>query len=268
MKKFISTFLFICFSSSVFAVDFDSSIDSNIRKEYNVEESTLPPLPSSTPSSEQKKNTHEVKSTQQVQKIYNYTGKTYKVKSGTKVILTSKSTISDWLPRGSKVGFISQQGFTTKDGTIIPAGTTFRGTITDSHRPQITGNGGLVELKIDEIYFNGIMSPIETKVSMANSRKIFRSDIKGERKYWRNMSKAMTPGKKVFGATQTCASVFYPIPIIQIIAIVPLTIGAVVYLVNAVAAPIISIFAKGGSVSLPAGTQFQIKTTKEVEIRG
>lgn len=267
MKKFISTFLFLCFSLSAFAVDFDSSIDTNIRKEYNVEESTLPPLPSSTPSSAPVKNTTEVKNTQQVPK-YNFSGKTYKVKSGTKVILTSKSTISDWSPRGSKVGFISQQGFTTKDGTIVPAGTTFRGTITDSHRPQITGNGGLVELKIDEIYFNGIMSPIETKVSMANSRKVFRSDIKGERKYWRNISKAMTPGKKVFGATQTCASVLYPIPVVQIIAIVPLTFGAVVYLVNAVAAPVISIFAKGGSVSLPAGTQFQIKTTKEIEIRG
>ena len=264
MKKFISTFLFVCFSLSAFAVDFDSSIDSNIRKEYNVEESTLPPLPSSTPSSSQ-----TVKSNiQQIPKEYNVTGKTYKVKSGTKVILTSKSTISDWSPRGSKVGFVSQQGFTTKDGTIVPAGTTFRGTITDSHRPQITGNGGLIELKIDEIYFNGIMSPIETKVSMANSRRIFRSDIKGERKYWRNISKAMTPGKKVFGATQTCASVLYPIPVIQILSVVPLTVGAVVYLVNAVAAPVISIFAKGGSVSLPAGTQFQIQTTKEIEIRG
>ena len=264
MKKILSTFLFICFSLSAFAVDFDSSIDTDIRKEYNVEESTLPPLPSSSPSNS------TVKENPQVQKqiTYNYTGKTHKVKSGTKVILTSKSTISDWSPRGSKVSFISQQGFTTKDGTIVPAGTIFKGTITDSHRPQITGNGGLVELKIDEIYFNGIMSPIETKVSMANSRKVFKSDIKGERKYWQNISKAMTPGRKVFGATQTCASVLYPIPVIQVISIVPLTIGAVVYLVNAVAAPIISIFTKGGSVSLPAGTQFQIKTTKEIEIKG
>ncbi len=262
MKKIISTFLFLCFSLSAIAVDFDSSIDTNIRKEYNVEESTLPPLPSSSPSAS------TVKEQVPAQKTYNYTGKTYKIKSGTKVVLSSKTAISDWLARGSKVSFVSQQGFTAKDGTIIPAGTVFRGTITDSHRPQLTGNGGLVELKIDEIYFNGIMSPIETKVSMANSRKVFGSDIKGERKYWRNISKAMTPGKKVFGAMQTCASVLYPIPVIQVVAIVPLTIGSVVYLVNAVAAPVISVFAKGGSVSLPAGTLFQIKTTKENEIRG
>ena len=82
---------------------------------------------------------------------YNVTGKTYTVKGGTKIILASKSSIADWQKTGSKVSFVAQQGITTKEGALGPAGTVFKGTITDSHRPQITGNGGLVELKIDEI---------------------------------------------------------------------------------------------------------------------
>ena len=261
MKKIISTFLLlIIFSSSALAVEFDSSIDADIRKTYDVESSGLPALPSTVPTA--------VTDTPTPKTSYNATGKTYVIKSGTRVILSSKSTISDWLAKGNKVSFVSKQGFTAKDGSIIPAGTIFKGTVTDSHRPQISGNGGLVELKIDEIYFNGVLSNIETKVSMANSKKVFHSDIKGERKYWKNFSKAMTPGKKTFEATRTCASVMAPIPVINILSIIPLLGGSVVYAVNLVAAPIVAIFTKGGNLSLPAGTQFQIQFTKNTEIRG
>ena len=265
MKKIISTFLLLTmiFTQS-FAVDFDSSIDANIRKDYNVDEG-LPPLPKTVPTTSQ---TTKPTAPELPKSAYSATGKTYKIKSGTKVYLTSKSVISDSLPRGSKVNFAAQQGFTTKEGVIVPAGTVFRATITDSHGPQISGNGGLVELKIDEIYYNGILSNIETKVSLVNSKRIYHSDIKGERRYWKNFSKAMTPGKKAFNATRTCASVMAPIPVVNILAIVPLLGGSVIYVVNLVAAPVISLFTKGGRLSLPAGTQFQIKFTGENQIRG
>ncbi len=265
MKKIISTFLLLSMIfTQAFAVDFDSSIDANIRKDYKVDDS-LPPLPKTVPTASQTTTptVSEIPKSSHVS-----TGKTYTVKRGTKVTLSSKSTISDWLSKGTKVGFVAQQGFTTKEGTIVPAGTLFRGTITDSHRPQITGNGGLVELKIDEIYFNGVLSNIETKVSMANSKKVFLRDIKGERRYWKNFSKAMTPGKKAFNATRTCASVMAPIPVVNILAIVPLLGGSVIYITNLVAAPVVSLFTKGGSLSLPAGTQFQIKFIGENQING
>ena len=260
MKKIISTFLLLLILASnlVLAAEFDSSIDSDIRKKYDVENSGLPALPSTVPTavSELPKSS------------YNATGKTYLIKSGTKVILNSKSQISDWSKVGSKISFIAQNGFTSKEGAIIPAGTLFKGTIMNTHRPQMTGNGGLVELKIDEIYYNGVLSNIETKVSMVNSKKVYRSDIKGERRYWKNFSKVMTPGKKTFEATRTCASVMAPIPVVNILSIVPLLGGSVVYVANLVAAPVITIFTKGGSVSLPAGTQFQIKFSGNTEIRG
>ena len=263
MKKFLTILLIFCtINSMAIAVEFDASIDESIRKDFNVETNELPDLPNAVPT------TNPVKTEISTQTKYSPTGKIYTLKHGTKINLISKNKISDWMHKGSQVSFSSNGNIYTKEGIIIPSGTVFKGTITDSHRPQITGNGGLVELKIDEIYFNGIMSKIDTKVSMANSKKIFLSNIKGKRSYWKNFSKVMTPGKKVFSATHTCAMAMMPIPIVNLLSVIPLAGGAVVYTLNLVTAPVITIFTKGGSLSLPAGTQFQIKITNEVKIKG
>ena len=263
MKKFLTIFLILgIINLTAVAVEFDSSIDASIRKDFNVETNELPALPNAVPT------TNPVKTEISTQNKYNYTGKIYTLKRGTKINLTSTNKISDWMHKGSQVTFSSNGNIYTKEGTLIPSGTIFKGIVTDSHRPQITGNGGLVELKIDEIYFNGIMSKIDTKVSMANSKRIFLSNIKGKRSYWKNFSKVMTPGKKVFSATHTCAMAMMPIPVVNLFSIIPLAGGGIVYTLNLVTAPIITIFTKGGSLSLPAGTQFQIKITDEVKIKG
>lgn len=260
MKKIITTFLIFCISNmTAMAVEFDESIDANIRQNYDVEESSLPPLPSSIPT--MLPDVEEITT-------FNPTGKMYTIKNGTKIKLQSKSLISEWSRVGSKVSFLSKQGIVTQDGTIIPAGTVFKGTITDSHRPQMTGNGGLVELKIDEIYFNGVMSKIDTKVSLANSKRIFFSDIKGKRMYWKNFAKTMKPGTKFFNKTTKCASKMAAIPVINILCIVPIAGGLVFYTLNLVSAPVISAFKKGGSISLPGGTEFEIKFTGSSEIKG
>lgn len=262
MKKIITTFLLLCFiNTACFAVEFDTSIDANIRKNYNVEssEATLPALPNVVPT-----DTPEEVHTKSV----NPTGKTYTLKKGTKVLLSSKRNISDRLVKGTQISFTCQNGFLTKDNTIIPAGTIFKGRITDSHPPQITGNGGLVELTIDEIYFNGVMSKIETKVSIANSKKVFLGNIKGKRSYWKNVGKATTPGRKVFGATQTASSVMAAIPIVNLLSFIPILGGAVIYTVNLTAAPVIAIFTKGGNLTLPAGTLFEIKFKGDTVIGG
>lgn len=262
MKKLFALLLIYCFiNPAVYAVNFDTSIDSNIRKDYNVAEAeaTLPALPNVVPTAN---------FVEPITKTQNPTGKKYTIKSGTKITLSSVKTISDRLPKGTKVSFSCQHGFLTKEEAIIPAGTVFKGTITDSHPPQITGNGGLIELKIDEIYYNGVMSKIDTKVSLANSKRIFWSNIKGKRSYWRNFAKATTPGRKVFSATQTAASVMAAIPVVNLLSFVPLVGGAVIYTVNVVTAPVIAIFTKGGSLSLPAGTQFEIKLRNDSIING
>ena len=262
MKKILTLFLLLIFTNTcVFAVEFDSSIDADIRKSYNVEENELPPLPNTVP-------TVSEDTFVPAHQKYNPTGKTYNLKSGTKVALNLNYGISDRSTKGSIVTFTARNGFTTKEGTIIPSGTVFKGRITDSHGPQITGNGGLIELCIDEIYFNGIMSKINTKVSLANSKKVFLNNIKGKRRYWHNVSKSLTPGRKVYGAMHNAAMVMWPVPVVNILSVVPFAIGTVVYTVNFVASPVIAIFTKGSKLSLPAGTQFEIKLTQDCAIKG
>lgn len=263
MNKIITLLLLICFNiMPVSALEFDTSIDENIRKNYNVSqnEDILPALPNVVPTADNNFVSER--------KNYNPTGKIYVIKGGTKILLNSQRAISDRINKGCKVSFVSQKGFETKDKTIIPAGTLFKGTITDVHPPQLSGNGGLIELKIDEVYFNGIPSAIETKVCLANSKKVFFSNIKGKRSYWKNFAKATKPGRKFFGATQTAATAMAAIPVVNLLSFVPLVGGAVVYTVNVVTAPVIAIFTKGGSLSLPAGTAFIIKVCSDTEIKG
>lgn len=259
MKKFLVLLLILCFiNMPVFALEFDDTIDANIRKDYNVEEYELPALPSSVPTA--------VVEPPSVK--YNPTGKIYTIKSGTKINISSKSTITDRMGKGHRITFYANEGFTTKEGDIVPAGTLLKGVITNSHTPQMTGNGGLVELKIDEIYYNGLASKIETKVSLANSKKVYLGNIKGKRSYWKNYSKAMQPGRKAFKATKSCSSELGSIPIINLISPIPILCGTVIYTLNFVAAPVIAIFTKGGSLALPAGTKFQVKVTDDAKING
>ncbi len=260
MKKLVCILLLIfLINNFAFALDFDESVDIEIRQNNNVEETALPALPNYVPTAE-----CEIPLTP----TYNPTGKTYTLKRGTKIKLVSVSSISSQSHRNSTVTFRTKEGFITSNGTIIPTGTIIKGKITDAHSPQITGNGGLIELDVNEIYFNGIKSPIGTKLSEANSKKIFFNNIKGKRKYWKNVSKTMTPGRKVFSATQNCANAMATVPVIKFISFVPLVGGAVFYTANLAVAPVISIFKKGDSITLPAGTEFQIKLTQNSEIKG
>ena len=260
MKKLFLLFLFLFCVNQGFCVEIlDDSIDSEIRKEYNLQESTLPDLPKGTPT---------LSAEVQQRPIYTPTGAQYSIKKGTKVELISTSVIADTLPINSQVSFISKDGFVAKDGTIIPAGTVFKGRILNSHVPQITGNGGLIELSVNEIYFNGVKSQIETKLSKANERKVFLGDIKGERKYWQNFSNSMKVGKKVYSVTRQCASDLWMIPGVNVVAPIPMLAGSAVYAGNLVVAPFISFFKKGGHVSIPKGSVFEVKFTSEATIKG
>ncbi len=267
MRMFVTVFLLFCFcSTAVNAEDFDSSIDESIRKEY-VDNTDLPPLPSAS-ASPAEYSSGKGKTSSVTTPVYNATGKIYTIKNGTKINLVSKTQIADWQKKGHIVSFSAVNGIQTKEGAIIPAGTLFKGRITDSHRPQISSNGGLVELCVDEIYYNGVQSKINTKVKMANSKKVYRNDIKGSHTYWKNFNKSLSPGRKVYNATSQCANVLLPIPVVNILAIIPWTCGVVVYTVNFVASPFIAIFSKGGSLSLPAGTNFQVIFKSDTQIKG
>ena len=263
MKKILSVLLLFCFLyTPIFAVDFDTSVDESIRKDYKVKESeqTLPALPNVSPS----KDDVNIP----VKTNLSATGKIYTIKGGTKIILASQKSVNEKYKKGSKIGFATQNNITTKDGTTIPAGTLIKATVTDSHGPQITGNGGLIELCFNEIYFNGVKSELDSKIDKANYKKIYFNDIKGERRYWKNFGKATKPGQKVFKATKKATKAMASIPIINIISFIPILGGSVFYTLNFVTSPVIMVFLKGGHISLPSGTRFEIKIKGDTEIRG
>ena len=262
MKKIISIFalLFIFNLTAIAEEGFDTSIDEQIRKEYHLDENNLPKLPSTVPTA----STVEIPKTP----AYNPTGKTYTLKRGTKITLVSTSAITDRLAKGSKVNFSTYEGFITKEGVTIPSGTIFKGTVVDSHTPQLSGNGGLVELSVNEIYYNGIRSNIETKLSIANSKRVFLGNIKGERSYWKNCGKRIRKGTKAYKATERVANKMSNYPVINIFSFVPILGGAVIYSVNLIASPVLAIFSRGGNVSIPSGTKFEIKLTNSNIING
>lgn len=245
-------------NSVSYALEFDTSVDDSIRKSYKVKESeeTLPALPNVVPTAEP---------IVPAQTNLKSTGKVCMIKGGTKIVLASQKSVNQGYRKGSKIPFVTQRDIKTKDGTLIPAGTIMKAVVADSHGPQITGNGGLIELHFNEIYFNGVMSPLEANVKKANYKRVYFNDIKGERRYWKNWSKAMKPGTKTFNATKKASNAISAIPVLNA---VPVLLGSVVYTVNFVTSPIIMVFLKGGTLSLPAGTIFEIKIKDDIEIRG
>ena len=78
----------------------------------------------------------------------------------------------------------------------------------------------------------------------------------------------MTPGIKTFKVMKKGAKALTPYPVINILSVVPFTIGAAAYLVNLPLAPLASVFMKGGSISIPADTAFYVTTSGNNQIRG
>ena len=205
----------------VFALEFDVSVDEEIRKKYNpskLELEGLPPVPNvkptkpsspaSTPKAQPVKTQTPTSSlpslTPATQKpiISNVRSSTaIKIKSGTKFTVKSYQGVSDSTRVGTRLSFVSQRPVYTKYVTI-PQGTVFRGEVIDSHFPQMTGNGGLVVLSIDSMVLNGSNLGIKAKITKANHRKIFVNNIKGKRLYWKNVSKQVDKGERFYQKTR------------------------------------------------------------------
>ena len=192
--------------SSSYAYELDTSIDSEIRKKYNVEELNeqnadkiklpkLPDLPSddistvpNLPKTPQKAESYTTLSA-------NYSGATKTLKSGTRFLVANSKKLADSLPKGTVITFYSLESV-ERNGITIPQGTAFRGKIVSSHTPQITGNGGLIGIEIDGIIYNKTLSKTSAVISKANDKRVFNGKIKGKRQYWKNVKKANNFGIK------------------------------------------------------------------------
>lgn len=289
-KKFIcSAFaLFICVMPA-YSLELDMSVDEEIRKNYNpsqLEIDALPPVPEiknsapkssvSTPSAPSKPvttttntppktvpSTDFAKSTGRVKKELPKTSSkddfaAIKIKKGTKFLVKSQTNVSDYSRAGAGLSFVSLEPV-TKRYVTIPAGTVFKGIVVESHQPQATGNGGLIVIKANKMFYNGASYAINAKITKAGGKKIFLNNIKGKRQYWQGVAKQIDKGENFYKKTRRTSKKLADNPVGVILSPIPTITGVVVYAVNLAGSPLFSIYYKGGHVSLPAGSLFEIK---------
>lgn len=286
----------------VCALELDMSVDEEIRRNYNPSKLELDQLPSIPETEQSIPNLPQLPDTiPQPQKSYNVpqtlpsqppkttpvitqspsTGKVkkslpdtslkndltaIKIKKGTKFKVKSQTKVSDWNSAGAGMTFVSTE-LVTQRYVSFPSGTVFKGIIEESHQPQASGNGGLLVLKPTTINHNGRIYNIDAKITKANSKKVFFNNIKGERKYWKNVGAQIDKGEKFYQKTRKTSSKLANNPVGVLVSPIPTIIGLAGYALNLAGSPLIAIPAKGGHINLPAGTMYEIKLRENAYIK-
>lgn len=263
-----------------FSLELDLSVDEEIKKKYNtskLENDVLPDLPSTIKSTTTSPSCTNINSSTPPKALPEFTNTTapvitkpdkknaIKLSSWTKFQVKSNQLVSDWSKEGATVAFTSTAPVVKKKITI-PAGAVLKGEIIQTHRPQITGNGGLIILQITSITYNGKTYQTEAKVTKANSKKIFFNRIKGERQYWKNTAKQVDKGEKFYNKTRNVSSKMSDNPILLILSPIPTIVGVAGYALTTITSPVFAIFMKGGNISIPAGSQFELKLTESTYV--
>jgi len=298
MIKILKNIMFLiliqaCFLMPVFGIDLDHTVDDAIRKNYNV---TPQQLPISQPKNVQQKTTQtqktqpkatQTQSSQPLPKLPNppkkyttstktytqqnikkqqpITSKSFHLRKGMKFDIINSVNISDKQRAGTNISFATSKPIKTAYCTI-PQGTKFVGKITESHPPQLTGNGGLVSLEISTIILNGRYQKINTKIIKVNNKRVYWGDIKGKRKYWKNTVAKGKWGRNVFKKTNRVSASLAKDKATVILSPFTFLYGALAGTVSTAVSPVLSIFYKGESLYIPAGTKFQIKFCDDVKL--
>ena len=279
--------LLIC-ALPAFALELDTSVDDEIRRNYNPSklEQTLPALPKVSPNQPsaspvnkpvQPTSTQAPPKTQPVtpaakpqlgvKKLpndYKYDKSTaIRIKKGTKFRVKSNSVISDYLKEGARVSFTSVKPVTQRYVTVTE-GTKFTAVVQNSHLPQYTGNGGLIVLMVDSMTFRGSTRSVHAKITKANLKKVFFNNIKGKRQYWKGVARQVDKGENFYKKTRRTSNKLADNPVGVIISPIPTITGMLVYAVNFVGSPLFAIWSKGARISIPAGSEFEIKLLEDV----
>ena len=285
LNKLLITFIVLnLLSLPTFAVlDIDTSVDQEIRRKYmpnKIENDLLPPLPDNlkndvplksnedfTKPIEKPSQTTTQKSEMTLKevKLPKSLGQKITLKRGTKFTVRLTSAISDRASVGTKIYFRLAKPVKTKYFTL-PENTRLVGVVVDSHTPQITANGGLLVIKIDNIIINGRTQEINAKVTKANYKKIFFNSIKGKHTYWKGVEKTLQPGKKFYDKTWAATKKLASSNITVIFSPITFIAGATVFGANIVGSPLFAIFTKGSRLIIPANSPFEIKLLEDTTI--
>ncbi len=252
----------------VFSYELDMSVDEEIKKKYDADKLKydVPPLPKTAPSTSSSSNvgqssvpkTTPVYSVNlpNVTKVSSKGG--LKISSGTKFQVRSNHAISDWQRSGTNISFTSYAPL-YKGAVSIPSGTKFYGVIEESHRPQKTGNGGLVVIRVTGMSYNGRNFPVNAKITKANSKKIFFNNIKGKRQYWKGIAKQIDKGEAFYRKSRRTSAKMADNPILVILSPIPTIAGFAGYSVCTLLSPLTALKSTGGNLSIPSGSSFEIK---------
>ena len=288
--KFLACIFFILtYFMPCSGFELDLSVDDEIKQKYNsskLEQDVLPPLPVVLNEKSKKNATVKCNSTNLMNKNHlpevpslnietNFSpnfekvhtekklngGDTYteiKIPKGTTFKVRSKTNVSDRNSSGDKMTFVSTVPV-TKRYVSFPVGTTFKGYVEDSHRPNFAGNGGLLKLKINTVSNNGISSNLDAKVVRANNRIIFLNNIKGKRGYIKGVASSISQGENFYKKTRKTSARWSNNPIGAFVSPLPTIVGVVGYGANLAISPVKALWSKGSPISLPAGTDYTIK---------
>ena len=283
------TILYLSMTNLGHALDLDVSVDDEIRKNYNptkliedvgsketalekklqatpvIKDENLPELPNITKHGKSTK-TSDIKSNTIVSSAPPIlTNGNIKIKKGTSFNVKNTNAISDWQGKGSKITFKTSKPIYGKRYTI-PESTIFYGEILESHRPQITCNGGLVVIRIYSMIYKGQTVPIEAYVTKADGKKIFLNNIKGDRTYLKTMWKKGNWGRTLFNKMLTMTVSLGASGSTIVLSPFPLAYGTICLGANTILSPVTAFFSKGGHVSIPANSDFRIKLMENAMI--
>jgi len=259
-KFFLILFLVIILGPDSFGIELDNSIDAEISKKYNtytIEES-LPDLPANAEPDTAKHYSYE-----KVQSIPVDNSTAIKISRGTKFKAVSKTSVSDSSGCGNKVVFTTTKPV-TKRYITIPANSTIRGKIVDSHLPQLGGNGGLIKIEVESITINNGNHYADGKITKANGKKIFLNNIKGQRKYANALKTSVSKSNIFFQKSMRETSKLASDNLTMLLSPFTFVGGVLIYAGRVAISPITSLSAKGARISLPADTIYEIKLTKDL----
>ena len=284
LKNKIYTFflLILLFSTNAYAFELDTSVDDEIRKNYNPSalENSLPALPKTSPTNTQnqpqaiapkslpvQERTITKIPLKKMQYNPNFDKSTaLRIKKGTKFKVKSNAYLSDSTREGARFSFITLTPVNQRYLTV-PVGTAFGAVVVNSHTPQISGNGGLLEIALENVKYNGQTYYASGKITKANHKKIFFNNIKGKRSYFKGVANQVNKGDRFYKKTRRASARLADNPVGMFVSPAPVIVGAGVYAVNFVTSPITSIGTKGGRLSFPAGTEFEIKILEDIYLQ-
>ena len=204
--------------------------------------------------------------TQTKQKVKTPNYQTAVLPSGTQIRVINRNKITDYISEGQGVVFLSTQEIKTPYLTI-PKNTQFTAKVMDSHRPQMTCNGGLVGLRFVSANINGYNQTIDGGVIRLKTDRIYFSNLKGEHTYKKNVVKKAKWGQNKFKEYAKTSHQLANKGAGVIIAPFPYLGGCVLAGASTISSPVTALLGKGGNLNIPAKTVFTMKIYDDAKIR-